>query len=406
MTLTPKQVQSQVMEYLLATDCQIIEKSPVHVTVKLSPRADRMLTDRPYYWGFVERTGAEPETLSFTFVFDPETYDAVPEPRSAGGRAGGPGGVGTPHGTGGPGSPAPVPGPQAAGGRGPGAGFPAPGVPAAPGPGGAGSPPGADRAGASAPQPGTAPGVSAAQQAELPAGVSLNGNTLAGTPQEGILSRYFGVAPLLPRLGPGLIRREDVVFGSKRLRQIWAAARSEGRCLYLFEEPGAVQRRTIFPAAYEPWLAVCFKIELSCDLKREELHFIGVSLLSGEIRERFEHTLEEIPMTPRVPENIHVQPSELTLDEGAQLLERHIAAGLAVQDYSWAMEARKRLDAELQIIDAYYQELIRETDEERRGQVEEQYQSRRRETSWQYEPHIAVSPVVYGLFHLRSRPQG
>ncbi|MNP84050.1 hypothetical protein D3C76_1831840 [compost metagenome] len=70
------------------------------------------------------------------------------------------------------------------------------------------------------------------------------------------------------------------------------------------------------------------------------------------------------------------------------------------------MEARKRLDAELQIIDAYYQELIRETDEERRGQVEEQYQSRRRETSWQYEPHIAVSPVVYGLFHLRSQPQG
>ncbi|AIQ63578.1 hypothetical protein PSTEL_11295 [Paenibacillus stellifer] len=406
MTLTPKQVQSQVMEYLMATDCQIIEKSPVHVTVKLSPRADRMLTDRPYYWGFVERTGAEPETLSFTFVFDPETYDAVPGPRSAGGRAGGPGGAGTPHGTGGPGSPAPVPGPQAAGGRNPVAGFPAPGVPAAPGPGGAGSPPGADRAGAPAPQPGTAPGVSAAQQAELPAGVSLSGNTLAGTPQEGILSRYFGVAPLLPRLGPGLIRREDVVFGSKRLRQIWAAARSEGRCLYLFEEPGAVQRRTIFPAAYEPWLAVCFKIELSCDLKREELHFIGVSLLSGEIRERFEHTLEEIPMTPRVPENIHVQPSELTLDEGAQLLERHITAGLAVQDYSWAMEARKRLDAELQIIDAYYQELIRETDEERRGQVEEQYQSRRRETSWQYKPHIAVSPVVYGLFHLRSRPQG
>nr|WP_268964150.1 MULTISPECIES: YqhG family protein [Paenibacillus] len=201
------------------------------------------------------------------------------------------------------------------------------------------------------------------------------------------------------------MRREDVVFGSKRLRQIWAAARSEGRCLYLFEDPGAIQRRTIFPAAYEPWLAVCFKVELSCDLKREELHFVGVSLLTGEIRERFEHTLDEITMTPRVPENVHVQPSELTLDEGARLLERHITEGLAVQDYGWAEEARKRLESELQIIDAYYQELIRETEEEQRGPVEEQYQSRRQETSWQYEPHIAVSPVVYGLFHLRSRPK-
>lgn len=87
MTLSPQQVRKHVMDYLEATECSILEVSPLHVTVKLSPRADRMLTDRPYYWGFVERTGVDPETLSFTFVFDPEKYDslaaqAAPPPRA------------------------------------------------------------------------------------------------------------------------------------------------------------------------------------------------------------------------------------------------------------------------------------------------------------------------------------
>lgn len=76
MTLTAQEVRKHVMDYLEATECSIIEASPLHVTVKLSPRADKMLTDRPYYWGFVERTGVDPETLSFTFVFDPEKYDS------------------------------------------------------------------------------------------------------------------------------------------------------------------------------------------------------------------------------------------------------------------------------------------------------------------------------------------
>lgn len=67
------------------------------------PRADRMLTDRPYYWGFVERTGVDPETLSFSFVFDPQKYDelaaqaAAPAARPRGG-ASRPAGAGAPPG--------------------------------------------------------------------------------------------------------------------------------------------------------------------------------------------------------------------------------------------------------------------------------------------------------------------
>lgn len=331
MTLSPQQVRKQVMDYLEATECTMIEVSPLHVTVKLSPRADRMLTDRPYYWGFVDRTGVQPETLSFTFVFDPEKYDNLAAQAAAA--------------------------PRMQQGNPSAAGSPAPGAP---------------------------------------------GSALAGDPQDGILARYFGVTPMVPRIGPGMIRREDVIYGSKRLRQIWAAARDEGKCLQLFEDPGSRQRMTLFSAAYEPWLGVCYKVEMTCDLKREELHFIGISLTSGIIADDFGKMLDSRQLTPRLPENIHIQPSGLNVASGADRLEAYLTAQLAELDYSWAEEARERLRLELSIVDIYYEELLKEQDEEKRMAIEEQYNRRRKETSWQYEPQIAVSAVTYGLFHLRS----
>lgn len=320
MTLTTQQVRKHVMDYLEATECSFIEVSPLHVTVKLSPRADRMLTDRPYYWGFVERCGVDPETLSFTFVFDPEKYDSQPvvEPK-----------------------------------------IPAPPVAGAP-------------------------------------------NTPSTNPEDSILARYFGVIPTLPRIGPGMIRREDIIYGSKRLRQIWNAARDEGKCLYLFENPGSRQRNTLFSAAYEPWLGVCYKVEMTCDLKREELHFLGISLTSGTIIHDFGATLSSRELTPRLPENVHIQPYEMSVAAATDLLEAHLTEQLAELDYSWAEQARERLRLELSIIDIYYGELLKEPDEEKRQGTQEQYNRRRQETTWQYEPQIAVSAVTYGLFHLRS----
>ncbi|WP_053375418.1 YqhG family protein [Paenibacillus sp. FJAT-27812] len=77
--MNEKQVHKFVNRYLEATECSILEKSPNHFTVKLSPHADRELTNRPYYWSFVDRVGAEPETMTFLFVTDKNKYDAAEE---------------------------------------------------------------------------------------------------------------------------------------------------------------------------------------------------------------------------------------------------------------------------------------------------------------------------------------
>ncbi|MFD2670585.1 YqhG family protein [Marinicrinis sediminis] len=68
------EIEQFVMNFLEVTGSRIMEKAPSHVTVKLSPQADKALTNRPYYWSFVERTGATPETMTFTFIFRPDKY--------------------------------------------------------------------------------------------------------------------------------------------------------------------------------------------------------------------------------------------------------------------------------------------------------------------------------------------
>lgn len=71
--MNAKQVHKFVVSYLDSTGCHFIEKSPSHVTVKLSPDADRALSNRPYYWSFVDRTGSEPETMTYRWSFESPT---------------------------------------------------------------------------------------------------------------------------------------------------------------------------------------------------------------------------------------------------------------------------------------------------------------------------------------------
>lgn len=308
MTMSQEQIRDYCKTYLEATACQFLEKSPYHVTVKLSPQADKELTNRPYYWGFVERMGIEPETMSFCFIFDPEKYREL-------------------------------------------------------------------EGSSSAPTAGTT---------------------------DPVLDRHFGAVRPLPVLGPGRIQKEEITFGSPRLKQIFAAARQGGRQVYLFENPGRLQRSTLLSAAYEPWLGVQYKLEFCCDVKREELHFLGISLRNGMIDDAFANRLAGKELTPRLPENVHISPTELALPVARERLENLITSRLEAADNTWADAAQDRLEEEQQLIDGYYKDLLQDPDEERQRAFQEQYEARKEEIRWQYEPRIVVSALGSGIFHLRS----
>ena len=312
--MNAKQIHRFVERYLEATGCTILEKSPVHFKVKLSPAADRELTNRPYYWSFVDRTGVEPETMSLLLVTDAAKYDAMTaEAESAGAGAGGPQG-------------------------------------------------------------------GAAEQAGMAA-----------------LSRSFGFVPT--GLGTRM-PRDDLHFGSRRLEQLFAAARRGGRFVCLFQQPDERALHPYDSAPCTPWLGVNVKVGFVCDMKREEMHAFGVSLATGTVVERFFERLQGLKLSPRLPANVHVTGASLSLKKAADLIEQALLQKLKTYDYGWAAAANERLKEELARLAHYYEPLLKETDDKQREQIAAQYEARKEEILWQLKPRVVTEIVNAGVFHL------
>jgi hypothetical protein len=364
-------IRSFVMRYLEAEQCDILEMHPAYVTVKLSPSADKELTFRPYYWSFVERTGVTPETMTCTFIFDPEAHKAATQP------AGGPGSSSQPG--------MPVVSPSS-GSR---VNFAAGTAPSA--------------------QPATvshSPGVqSAAAGAYTPIGQAVQGQVAAGTPgqpqhaPDSILGRYFG---FVPTQVVARVPKDEVTFGSRRLQQIFEAVRSKGKFVHLYEQFKLDQPKSSATLAYENWLQVNFKVDMACDMKRSEIHSLGIHLGTGEIRSHFQRLLQIKQLTPRLPAQVFIIPDNITLARAVIYLEQHVEQQLRGYDHRWAEEAGSRLQDEIDRIRGYYEPLIQSVEPERKNDIEAQYTNRREEIEWQYRPRIIISVINCGLFHLQT----
>jgi hypothetical protein len=312
------QVKDFCMRYLIATDCQIIEKDPAFVKVKLSPQADKDLTGRSYYWSFVERTGAEPETMSFVFVFDPERRKP-PEPLGRGTLQG----------------------------RGP-----------------------------------------------LVVPPATNEPLKKG---DSILERYFGVTPMVAQ--PGRMIEETLSFGCRRLDQMFAATKAKGSYLQLFEEAPPIQRGSGVSHSYTTWLGVNYKVEYTCDMKREELHSLGICMSTGEIVDHFQQHMYERALSPRMPAHCQLR-DVISIEKAIQQLENYLEKLLKQADYDWARSAQARMNEEIARIHSYYGDLIRTLEAEQKEEMQAQYVRRQQEIEWQYRPRVDVQVMNCGWFHL------
>ena len=300
--MNQEQIADFCCRYFTATNCQLIEKSPSHLKVKLSPEADRDLTGRPYYWNFVERTGADPETMSFMFIFDPEKREKE------------------------------------------------------------------------------------------------NNKAQAGT-DSSILGRYFNMPPILPQ--PGRMLEETVVFGTRRLEQIFSSASDKGAYLQLFEEPPLLPSGAPVSIPYSTWLGVNYKVSYICDMKREEMYSLGICMSTGEISADFYRMMQARRLSPRIPAHTTLRES-ITLVRAVQALEQYIEARLRTADYTWAVEASNRMREELERIDRYYGDMLRAAaiEDEERQIIRSQYDKRKEEIHWQYQPGVEAVPINCGFFHL------
>lgn len=343
--MNKQQIQQFVHQYLEATGCTILEKSPVHVKVKLSPDADKDLTNRPYYWNFVERTGAEPETMTFTFVFDEEAFETSQSnaPPSGGQRI------------------------RAAG----------------------------SHASASRAQPGSAQS-NPVQSVHSPAGPAQTGASTQQTAQtsDSILSRYLGIVPAAQRT-----LHETLHYGSSRLQQMIRMVKQKGKFVLLFEEPNDSIHPVTQTKEYTSWLGANYKVEYACDMKRSELYSLGISLSTGEIVTNFQEILNRKRLTPRLPARTHLKET-ISIARAVQQLERYIEAEIFKQDHSWSYEAKERMEEEKERIESYYKEMLDRVESEEKDEVAAEYENRLQEIEWQYQPHITASVINCGIFNL------
>jgi hypothetical protein len=334
-----------VVSFLEQTGCRIIERSPAHVVVKLSTEADRALTNRPFYWSFVDRTGTEPETMTFAWYFEP------------------PGGAA-----------------QA------GAAEAAPEALAAAA-GNAVAPVAVAETSASA-----APGAAATALSAVAGTTALPAASPA--PAAGPLPSAFSL--------PGVrVISEHLHFGSARLHQLFDYVRQRGRNVFLFAEPprGACAADP-FSHAYTAWLGVNFKISSECDMKREDLYSWGISLATGVIDEKFGERLQASKMTTRLSPEIRLLKSTLTPRKAMARLEAHLERKLRRGDFTWAVEAEARRQEERERVTSYYRPLIERADsEEQKRALQERLARREAEIDWQYRPRMTVSVTSCGIFH-------
>ncbi|MFE6798096.1 YqhG family protein [Paenibacillus chitinolyticus] len=370
------QVERFVMRFLEAYNCRIIEKTKHAVIVNLSPEADKELTGRSYYWSFVERTGVEPETMTYRFVFDPEgdaAASAAARPVPAGPRNGPLGAAG------------PQPGAaerQAQGAAGPG-----------------NAPPGGLVAGTAGP---------AASAGSVPGGAAPAAGSGGSPPEairsaDSILGRYFGTAPAPP---VGRVPRDEVIFGSRRLQQLFATALNNGRFTRLFEAPpqapGSPLPGHSAPLTYCSWMNVNYKVEYACDMKRSEVHSLAIQMTTGEIREEFHPSMLTRKLAPKLPANIHLLGDNLTLSRAASILEDYLEQKIRRTDHRWADRANQVLAEEHQLVRLYYEGMLTAAEPEAREELEIRYAARQAEVDWQYRPRVHVSVINCGLFHLRA----
>jgi hypothetical protein len=66
--LNEAQIEQYLVDWCAAFGCTILEIADGSLTVKLSNEADQRLTNRPYYWMFVERTETPPEPMTMQWL--------------------------------------------------------------------------------------------------------------------------------------------------------------------------------------------------------------------------------------------------------------------------------------------------------------------------------------------------
>jgi hypothetical protein len=189
---------------------------------------------------------------------------------------------------------------------------------------------------------------------------------------------------------PSELKGEHIHFGSPRLHQIFASTKRLASYIRLYENsPGATGHQT----PLLPWLCLNTKVSYQCDRKRDVFHSIGLQLINGRMVTGFHERLVNLELTPKIPDYTFTLSPLIKPKSGVTRIKNVLEANLNNEDHAWSVEARKRWQKDLELLDHFYKDV----------EDKESYEVEKQALKEQFEPKIHISIVNGGLFYLTDQ---
>lgn len=193
-----------------------------------------------------------------------------------------------------------------------------------------------------------------------------------------------------PDAVPESAKGETIHFGSPRLHQIFESTKNLAGYIRLYEDHVYTNQKT----PLYPWLCLNVKISYQCDRKRDIFKSIGLQLINGQLVEEFHQYLVDLQLTPKIPDYSFTLSPLITPKSGMSRIENHLKNLIMDEDHTWAEEARKRWDMDLQLLNHFYEDI---------EENNESYEIEKKALQEQYEPKIKISFINGGLFYLTEK---
>ncbi|MFC4404231.1 YqhG family protein [Gracilibacillus xinjiangensis] len=184
-------------------------------------------------------------------------------------------------------------------------------------------------------------------------------------------------------------KKEWIHYGSPRLHQIFQYIQSQAEITLLYEALNIKEKTALFP-----WLVANLKIEYIGKQKKEEIHSIGLHLINGTMINHMMTILENVDLKEIVSDYSYTITPIITPSSGFQRIFNYLEQELAKKDYSWASQAMKALEEELNLLEHFF------SDQENDRELYDNEVVRLKE---RLEPRIKMNIINAGIFYLSEQ---
>ncbi|MBN3556101.1 YqhG family protein [Fictibacillus nanhaiensis] len=180
---------------------------------------------------------------------------------------------------------------------------------------------------------------------------------------------------------------EFIHFGSPRLHQIFGSTKMLASFIRLYES--VPQQGAQVPL--QPWLCLNVKVTYQCDQKKDQVLSYGIQLINGTIEDQFHQRLQKMLLTKRIPDFCYTLSPFIKPQSAIKRLENKIQEVIDRDDHTWAEDAKKRWNEDLELLESFYEDSLTKP---------EAYHIEKEALRTQYEPQIIVEIINGGLFYL------